>query len=166
MTTAEQDRFARIVAVILRHEGGYVNNPADPGGETKYGISKKWYPYLDIKNLTAAQAIDIYYRNWYLKLQLDKLTDERVATKTMDMAVNMGAVNGVRILQTSLIERGHDIDATGRMNDETIVAANKADAEKLLAVMRRRHARHYTRLIEATPALAVFEKGWMNRANA
>lgn len=58
-------KFERAVEFVLRWEGGYVHNPADPGGETKYGISKRSYPYLDIKNLTREQAIEIYRRDYW-----------------------------------------------------------------------------------------------------
>jgi len=58
------DNFERCIAFVLRHEGGYVNDPRDPGGETKYGISKRAYPGLDIKNLTEEQAKEIYRQDY------------------------------------------------------------------------------------------------------
>ena len=51
--------FDEIIDVVLHHEGGYVNDPKDPGGETNYGISKRAYPDVDIKNLTEDGAKDI-----------------------------------------------------------------------------------------------------------
>ena len=48
--------FEEIIEIVLEHEGGYVNDPDDAGGETKYGIAKRWYPDVDIKNLTKEQA--------------------------------------------------------------------------------------------------------------
>ena len=57
--------FSRALAFVLAHEGGYVNHPDDPGGETKYGISKRSYPKLDIKSLTKRQAADIYKRDYW-----------------------------------------------------------------------------------------------------
>ena len=51
--------FEEAVKQVLKHEGGYVNDPVDPGGETNMGISKKAYPYLNIKELTEKDAIDI-----------------------------------------------------------------------------------------------------------
>jgi hypothetical protein len=61
------EHFERAVAFVLRHEGGYVNDPRDPGGETKYGISKRAYPRLDIKGLTEADAKEIYRRDYWEK---------------------------------------------------------------------------------------------------
>ena len=49
---------------LIEREGGYVNDPDDPGGETKFGISKRAYPHLDIKNLTEEHAADIYYNDY------------------------------------------------------------------------------------------------------
>ena len=160
------DRWQRIVSEILKHEGGYVNHPADKGGPTKYGITQKTYPKLDIENLTKEQAADIYYRDWYLPLRCNEIADERVALKLLDMAINFGASKAVRLFQQSLIERGHAIQATGRINAETVAAANKANPEKLLEVIRRRQADRYRAIIAADPSQAVFERGWMNRVNA
>jgi len=53
---------------LLGHEGGYTNNPADPGGETNWGICKRSYPLLDIKNLTREQAAGIYYKDFWQPL--------------------------------------------------------------------------------------------------
>jgi len=60
--------WERVGRSILRHEGGYVNNPNDPGGETKYGISKRSYPNVDIKNLTPEQALEIYHRDFWPRI--------------------------------------------------------------------------------------------------
>ena len=52
--------FDYFIERVLVHEGGYVNDPRDPGGETKYGIAKRSYPGVDIRNLTRAQAVGIW----------------------------------------------------------------------------------------------------------
>ena len=57
---------------VIKHEGGYVNDPSDPGGETKYGISKKAYPKVDIKNLTLDDAIEIYKDDYWLPAKVDR----------------------------------------------------------------------------------------------
>ena len=70
-------------------EKGYVNDPNDPGGETKYGISKRSYPNIDIKNLTLAEAKVIYKRDFWNKLKLDKVNNIQIAGEIFDTAVNM-----------------------------------------------------------------------------
>lgn len=80
-------------------EGGatYVNNPKDPGGETKYGIAKRSHPTLNIRDLSEAGARDIYIREYWLPLSLDK-SDYPWALVTFDCAVNQG-VGTARILR-------------------------------------------------------------------
>ena len=86
---------------LLGHEGGYVNDPDDPGGETKWGISKRSYPDLDIKNLTREQAKAIYRRDFWDRIHADKLPDG-VAFQAFDFAVNSGIETAVRHLQRAL----------------------------------------------------------------
>ena len=57
------ERFLKAVGEVLENEKGYVNDPADPGGETKYGIIKRSYPNLDMAKLTMEQVLEIYYRD-------------------------------------------------------------------------------------------------------
>jgi len=69
----DASKFNRSVEFTLSWEGGYVNNPADPGGETKYGISKRSYPKLDIKGLTIAQAKHIYFTDFWTPIGCEAL---------------------------------------------------------------------------------------------
>ncbi len=82
--------FEKAVAVVLRHEGGYVNDPDDPGGETNYGISKRAYPHLDIARLTVEQAKAIYRADYWERIAGDSLTSQHYANALLDTAVNMG----------------------------------------------------------------------------
>ena len=90
--------FDRCIEVILRNEGGYVNDPDDPGGETKYGISHRAFPELDIKHLTIEEAKEIYYDHYWLPL-LEGLEDVNAALQIFDMGVNAGLKRAVRIAQ-------------------------------------------------------------------
>lgn len=161
-----RQRFERLIGMILQHEGGYVYDPVDPGGETKYGISKRSYPHVDIKNLTIEQAKDIYYRDWWLRLRCNEIQDDRIAQKLLDTCINVGAMTGVRILQRALCDVGQPVSIDGLIGPQTIGAANRADSVQLLAAMRYHQTMHYKRLIERNPKLAKFERGWMARANS
>src|SRR5574343_1427713 len=96
------ERFLKAVARVLEHEGGYVNDPADAGGETKYGISKRSYPHLNIMALTREQAKKIYYRDWWRRYGYDMIADAGLAAKTFDLSVNMGAKQAHKLLQRSV----------------------------------------------------------------
>lgn len=81
--------FPAAFLVVVGSEGGYVNNPADPGGETRYGISKRAYPNLDIAALTLEEAQAIYLRDYWTPLNCDAMSWE-LALINFDCAVNQG----------------------------------------------------------------------------
>lgn len=163
----DRERFDSLIGMILLHEGGLADDPDDPGGITKYGISLRSYPHLGrdgIRNLTIPQARDIYYRDWWTQLRCGGLRDDRVAGKLLDTAVNVGAKTGVRILQRALSDTGQRVAIDGKIGPQTIGAANRADPDALLAAMRRRQADHYEMLFKRNPKLEKYRRGWMARA--
>jgi len=86
---------------LLGSEGGYSNNPADPGGETNWGISKRSYPNVDIKALTRVGAKAIYERDFWNRIHAEELPDG-VAFQVFDFAVNSGIETAVRHLQRAV----------------------------------------------------------------
>ena len=89
--------FETALKFVLKWEGGYSNDPNDPGGETKYGISKRSYPELDISKLTLKQAKEIYYQNYWLKIGCDELPYP-FNIVVFDTAVNMGRRRAMEFL--------------------------------------------------------------------
>lgn len=83
------NNFDKAIEFVLKWEGGYVNHPDDPGGETKYGISKRAYPDLDVANLTLDDAKVIYKRDYWDKAECDGL-ETHLAMIVFDTAVNCG----------------------------------------------------------------------------
>jgi lysozyme family protein len=81
--------FPQACAVVVGEEGGYSNDPNDPGKETKYGISKRAYPNEDIPNLTLERAQELYKRDYWDRFRCDALSWE-MALITFDAAVNQG----------------------------------------------------------------------------
>jgi lysozyme family protein len=103
MTT---DNFERAFQIVVGIEAGYVNDPEDPGGETKYGISKRAYPNEDIKNMTLERAKNLYIRDYWLRCHCDKLAWPW-AISVFDCAVNEGQPTALHMLakfQGNLIE--------------------------------------------------------------
>lgn len=86
---------------LIGHEGGYVNHPNDPGGETNWGISKRSYPNVDIANLTREQAKEIYRRDYWERAKADGY-DSAIGFQVFDAAVNSGIGNAVRFLQRAV----------------------------------------------------------------
>jgi len=144
------------MARLLPLEGGYVNDPQDAGGETKYGISKHAYPDVDIANLTIDQALAIYKRDFWDKIHGDELPLV-IANQLLDFAVNAG-------LQTS-IRKGQDalgVADDGHWGSVTQAAMASATPGPFTAKFAALKIRHYTRLT----GFAHDGSGWMNRIAA
>ena len=154
-------RFDLAIDTILKHEGGYVNDPDDPGGETNFGISKRQYPKLDIAKLTVQQA-KLLYRQDYWKY--DEIISQPVATKVFDMAVNMGHGRAHRILQEALLNIGEHIRVDGALGPQTTKATNGSEYEELLSEIRVLMAVRYAQIALARPTSRKYLHNWMRRA--
>lgn len=158
--------FAGALLHTIQHEGGYVYHPDDPGGETKYGISKRSYPQLDIARLTFAQAKQIYQRDYWDPLHLDEVHDQDLAGQVFDFAVHAGQRTAIRMLQQAYnrISLHHGIAADGLIGPETLAAIN--DEEMLPDLLRSykvHRGAHYLRLASQDIAQEVFFRGWLRR---
>ncbi len=160
--------FMRAVERVLADEGGYVCDPADPGGATKYGISQREYPTLDIRQLTREQAVAIYYRDYWSGRRYGELP-AAIAEKLFDLAVNMGADHATLCLQRALRACGHAVVRDGALGPKTVSAALKAPGEALLASLRSEAAAYYRLTaerwrLERGETGCEFLTGWLNRA--
>jgi lysozyme family protein len=172
--------------IVLRHEGGYVNDPRDPGGATHHGISLRWLKdqgleagdvdgdgdidAADIKALTPDQAAELYREKFWTPLGLDALP-AAVAVSIMDFAVNAGPRQSVKDLQRACTLLGQDLVADGAMGPKTRAAVAEVcsgnhGAERLAATHLLLRCRFYATLAGKRPALAAFLRGWVLRAVA
>ena len=165
---AYSPEFLTAVERVLAIEGGYSSNPDDPGGATNFGISRKSYPQLDIANLTRDDAIEIYWRDWWLRFGFARLP-AAAAAKTFGLAVNIGAGSAIRCLQRALRACGHPVAEDGVIGPGTAAEAARADPGALIAALRSELAAHY-RLVAAKDGRGGIEnkflKGWLTRAYA
>jgi len=165
MTTNFIKSFEEIIGI----EGGYVNDPKDKGGETKYGISKRSYPHLDIKNLTLNEAEYIYYNDYWFALKLDYLDNYNIQSELFDTAVNMGVYKAQTILQEALnlMNRNgknfKDLVVDGAIGNKTIKAYNKVDKDILLKVLNGLQFMNYVRICKKDKTQERFFNGWMKR---
>ena len=93
--------FEEAVSRVLTFEKGYVNDPTDPGGETNWGISKRSYPNLDIRNLTRDAAIAIYRKDFWDVIEADSIPSS-VVYQLFDFAVNSSIQTAIRYFQRVL----------------------------------------------------------------
>ena len=154
--------FESIVQVVLKHEGGYVNDPDDSGGETNFGISKRAFPDLDIKNLTKEDAVKIYHDKYWKPSRVEMLP-ERLWATYFDMAVNMGKKRACEILQKACNhKRNVNIKVDGRLGRNTAASAKKLEPERLQSF----RVKYYADLINRKPKLEKYWFGWYKRAIA
>jgi lysozyme family protein len=154
--TMPQAPYIKALNFVLKWEGNYVNDPQDPGGETKFGISKRAYPDVDIASLTKEDAVEIYRRDYWTPIK-GHLMASGLATAVFDYAVVSGPGRAIRSLQRAL---GVTIDgvfgpatehALRNVNHE-VVAAKVID-ERLDFLM----------VLNASPSRRRFIKGWLRR---
>ena len=160
MMVGHLTKFNQIIEKVLNHEGGYVDDPNDPGGETNFGISKRAYPSVDIKNLTKQGAKDIYKKDYWIKTKVESIP-ERLRYIYFDMCVNMGMRRAVKTLQNAANNKNaYKIDIDGMLGPATMKALSNIENERV----RSYRVMYYADLINRKPDLEKFWFGWYRRA--
>ena len=152
--------FEEIIEQVLEHEGGYVNDPHDRGGETKYGIAKKFNPDVDIKNLTREGAKEIYYEKYWKPSKADQVPD-RLKHIYFDMVVNFGQGGAVKVLQQSAVSKGHNIEVDGGIGPATIKAIQNVETDRV----RSYRVLKFAKIVINKPSQEKFWLGWFRRAS-
>lgn len=149
---------------LVSNEGGYSNNPADPGGETNWGIT--WTVLREaigagivpsgttIKNLTRNQAKDIYRWRFWGQGKMDSF-DGAISFQTFDAAVNHGIETAIRLLQ-----RAAGVADDGNIGPITVAAIKSKSVTDMLMLFIAYRIRYWTKL----STWLTFGKGWANRA--
>ncbi|WP_109859537.1 glycoside hydrolase family 108 protein [Aggregatibacter segnis] len=149
--------FQQIFDRLIGHEGGYVNDPQDPGGETNWGVTKRTAQangYTgNMKTMTRQQAYEIYRRAFWLRYNCEQMPDA-VAYQFFDAAVNHGFGNASRMLQ-----RAVGVLDDGIIGKYSLEAINRNPISDTLMVLNGERLNFYTRLKNFDR----FGKGWVNR---
>ena len=181
-----ESNFEYAVREVLKHEGGYVNHKSDPGGATNYGISLRWLRIQadldglvdfdidrdgdldanDIKAMTPNDAQQFYFKYWWRAYGYQRITDVMVASKTFDLAINMGAKQAHKLLQRACVTCGIPVQDDGVFGAATASAVNNCDAGMLIGALRTEAKYFYLGLIDKQPDFLAFKTGWLTRAIA
>jgi type VI secretion system secreted protein VgrG len=159
--------FFRALPFLLRHEGGWSDNPADPGGATNFGITLAEAQRHGIPDATALlhitpdQVAAIYKADYW---RFDGLTGQAVATKLLDMAANMGLGTAVKLAQGALNGIGAGLQEDGHYGPATEASLNAVDPSRVVGLLCQASADHYRDIVSLRPASGVFLRGWLNRA--
>ncbi|MCR9272626.1 MULTISPECIES: holin-associated N-acetylmuramidase [Mameliella] len=178
-------RVLRMAEEIVAREGGYVNDPDDPGGATKYGVTIHTMRRLgldldgngrvdaaDVRQITREQAVTIFLTHYFLKPRIAELPEPLHAT-VFDMYVNAGG-NAVKILQRLLNQMGEQVTVDGAIGPQTVAATARAFAKAphhmadAYGIARRNY---YFRIADNRPASRKYARtraggkgGWIKRA--
>jgi lysozyme family protein len=172
--------FDKAIKVSLRFEGGYVNNPADPGGATNWGIStliikregitaaELGIPDLtpeSIKLMKVDAAIKIYKKLFWDKYKYSTINNQNVATKIQDIAINCGPSRAHMMAQAAVNKLGcGPLLTDGILGPKSMAAINKCDSKKLVQAIADEQANYYKNLVIRKPNLGVFLSNWLRRA--
>jgi lysozyme family protein len=169
-----------LVSALIKREGGYVNNPSDRGGPTKFGITIPTYAdYFghdasqvkasEIFEIPESLATSIYLKLFYVRPGINHLPD-LLRPIVFDMAANHGPRLAVKILQRALEQHYYSVGiADGIIGTKTIAAANKATEDlgvSLINILVNFRLAFYKEIISNDPTQKVFEKGWLARAES
>lgn len=175
----------RIAQEIVAREGGYVDDPDDPGGATNFGVTIHTMRRLgmdltrdgvvdarDVRALTRDQAVALFISHYYQRPGIARLP-QNLQASVFDMYVNAGA-NAVKILQRLLREMGQEVEVDGLIGPQTVAAAEaaaRAAPEHIGDAYGIARRNYYLRLADARPASRKFARsraggkgGWIRRA--
>jgi lysozyme family protein len=147
-------------------EGGFVDHPLDRGGPTKYGLSQKANPDLDIPNLTIEEAQKVYYERYWKLLNIDGIESELIKLEIFDTAVNCGVRQAKLILQDALNFLGESLLLDAKIGPQTIRAVHfwiKKDVAALFKALNGFQFMCYAEIVEHDHSQRVFSRGWMQR---
>jgi len=161
VSTVYPPEFLTAVQQVLSDEGDLEERAGDRGGLTRYGISARAYPSVDVYTLTRDGAIAIYFRDWWQRFGFERLPAP-LAAKCFDLAVNMGTTHAIVCLQRALRACGKRILQDGNLGAQTVAAASALEPTPLLAALRSEAAGYYRMLAQSQGRQ--FLDGWLNRA--
>ena len=167
--------FEEALTFVLRNEDPHLSGivTEDSGGRTRFGIAERFHPELGdgFYNASPEMALEIareIYRSQYWRaIRGDEIDDQHVATKLLDMAVNMGVRQAVVLCQRAV----NGILATGLLEDgafgqQTLQDVNQCKPELLLEQLRDVCSAFYQHLAAVRPEAQVYLRGWLSRARA
>lgn len=166
--------FENAIDLILRLEGGYVDHPLDRGGPTNYGISLQTLTAhrghiassQDVRDLSRAEAAEIYLAQFWNPLRLGRIQNKKVALVVFSHVIHTGPQSAIKALQKTLnLHFGNILFIDGVFGTRTEIALNSvADHDKLCRKLLQTIQTYYVEICESNKGQTVFLKGWLNRS--
>lgn len=166
-------KFFSALDMVLAHEGStYVDDTADSGGASKFGISLRFYRSKiqadanaeAIKSLSIIEASDIYDKYWWQRAPFAEINDQKLCNRVFDLAVNMGSSSAIKCLQQAVNACvAVHLVLDGMLGQKTIAEVNKLDALTIYNALIDAATIHYQAIVANNPKDAAFLNGWLNR---
>lgn len=165
MTDFVSSRFRTALDALFALEGfdAVTDDPHDNGGLTRWGISQRAFPDVDIRHLTREAAADLYLDHFWYPLRCDRLLSAPLASELFELGVNCGVRVAARLLQESINASGKAVSADGSIGPATIAAANGLPEARLLLALRLTAAAHYGAVASSDPTQRRYLQGWLRR---
>ena len=177
-----ESNFNYAIKIILKHEGGLVNNKYDTGEISNFGISLRFLKHekkdinqdglidaKDILILTKDLASKIYLDDWWYRYHMDSINDKIIATKMFDISINMGYSQASKILHRAMLATTHPkcpvIIKRNFISHQDNLCINTLKSERFHAEINKQCADYYIMIVKRHPTYKVFLKGWLKRAN-
>lgn len=154
--------YRTAILKVIEHEGGakITNIAADNGGLTKYGISQRAYPKVDIRNLTLEDAVAIYKRDYWDRVKGDEIPYS-MAVVLFDQAVNRGVSTVVKQAQKIL-----GITQDGVAGSQFVASIKKLSEASFVSTFLSESEKSYRAIASNNPSQSVFLNGWLNRVGS
>lgn len=152
---------AAFLRTVIKWEGGdkFTDHAADPGGGTRWGISSKSYPHIDVRHLSQDEAEAIYRKDYWDKIKGDRIELQAVADALFDMAVNAGPSRAAKIAQAVVVAK-----QDGIVGPKTLAKLNEMDGGEFVAYYALGRIRYYADIAYKDKGLSLFFLGWVRRA--
>ena len=167
--------FDEAITFVLRNEDPHLRGVVteDSGGRTRFGIAERFHPELGEEFYTGSSDValevarEIYRNEYWREVHGDEIADQRIATKLLDMAVNIGVRQAVVLCRRALnaVQERCAVE-DGVCGPQTLAAINSIDAGLLLASLCDACAAFYQHLAAVRPEAQRYLHGWLNRAKA
>lgn len=174
--------FDLAIPVIMHHEGGWVNDPADSGGETNFGWSMRTILQLgltpkdlginaesfspgSLKLADRVKCQELYRIHFWNKVGCGNITDQTVATKVFDASVNIGPQRACKLAQQAANACGQSVSVDGDLGPKSYKAINSIESKTFMEAYAKEMSDFYLGLIATKPKLAKFKKNWLGRAS-
>jgi len=166
--------FEQALTFVLRNEDPHLSGVVteDSGGRTRFGIAERFHPdqgaefYEGPLESALEAAGEIYRSEYWRAIRGDEINDQSIATKLLDMAVNMGVRQAIVLCQRALNVSGFRVHEDGLFGSRTLAAINLADVALLSAHLRECCAAFYQHLAAVRPEAQQYLHGWLARARA